>query len=75
MGLVDTGNCLQCGHELVETSAHFVGFCERFGVLRYNRFGFDSLRPDQFLDIPLARLAQFIASSGRFNRVGDGSVQ
>jgi ribonuclease HI len=75
MGLAETANCLQCGHELVETSAHFVGFCERFGTLRYNRFGFDSLRPDQFLDIPLARLAQFIASSGRFNRAGDGSVQ
>jgi hypothetical protein len=75
MGLADTANCLQCGHQLVETSAHFVGFCERFGALRYNRLGFDSLRPYQFLDIPFARLAQFIASSGRFNRAGEGSVQ
>jgi ribonuclease HI len=74
MGLAETANCLQCWHELVETSAHFVGHCERFCAIRYNRFGFDSLRPYQFLDIPLARLAQFIASSGRFNRLGDGSV-
>jgi hypothetical protein len=42
MGLADTANCLQYGHELVETSAHFVGFCEKFGTLRYNRLSFDS---------------------------------
>jgi hypothetical protein len=75
MGLAETANCLQCGRGLVETSAHFVGFCERFGTLRHNRFSIDSLRPDQFVGIPLDRLAKCIASSGRFNRARDGSAQ
>jgi hypothetical protein len=63
---VDSPICKNCGTE-EETSAHYLGRCPRYSLLRNEILGSFDIAPEDFNQYPLSGLTTFVVRSGRFN--------